>query len=309
MLGVGSDNISAGTTPLSMGDNLAFVDLGANEIVTFIAMGYEHACVLLAGGKLKCWGKNDSGQLGLGDTNTRGDNGQEMGDNLPVVDLGIGNVAIAVAAGQGHSCAILGDGRVKCWGNNAWGQLGLGTLSDRGDNPGEMGDQLPAVNLGTGRTALALAAGANHTCALLDNATIKCWGNNDVGQLGLGDTLLRGSDPSHMGDSLAPVDLGSGITATAVAAGIVHTCAFTNLDEVKCWGKGRFLVANGSIGDQPNEMGDKLPAVSLSTLYQVVGMGVGADHTCALFYGGRIKCWSSSLDATKMGDALYFVAP
>ncbi|AKT40390.1 uncharacterized protein CMC5_045430 [Chondromyces crocatus] len=102
---------------------------------------------------------------------------------------------------------LLHDGRVKCWGYNDYGQLGLGDMEWRGDRPGEMGDSLPAVNLGTGKTAVALMAGGSHTCASLNDGTVKCWGSNDHDQLGLGDTDARGTSASHMGDNLPTVKL------------------------------------------------------------------------------------------------------
>ena len=115
---------------------------------------------------MKCWGYNGDGELGLGDTTSRGDGWPgEMGDNLPAVDLGTGRTATAIAAGGNHTCALLDDATVKCWGFNGYGQLGLGDTVARGDEVGAMGDSLPAVDLGTGRTAVAIAAGSNHTCA------------------------------------------------------------------------------------------------------------------------------------------------
>ena len=99
-----------------------------------------------------------------------------MGDSLPTVALGTGRTAVAITAGNYHTCALLDDGSVKCWGYNDYGQLGLGDTADRGVGAGEMGDSLPAVALGTGRTAVAITSGSYHTCALLDDASVKCWG-------------------------------------------------------------------------------------------------------------------------------------
>ena len=80
-----------------------------------------------------------------------------------------------VSVGEGHTCAILDDKSVKCWGHNSNGQLGLGDKNNRGDNSGEMGDNLPAVDLGTGRVATVVSArGYFHTCALLDDTSVKC---------------------------------------------------------------------------------------------------------------------------------------
>ena len=78
-----------------------------------------------------------------------------------------------VSAGEAHTCAVLA-GTVKCWGRNASGQLGVADQADRGDNQGEMGAELPPVTLGTGRTAVALALGGRHSCALLDRGEVKC---------------------------------------------------------------------------------------------------------------------------------------
>ncbi len=133
-----------------------------------------------------------------------------MGDHLPAVDLGTGRTAVAVSAGDAHTCALLDNATVKCWGFNGSGQLGLGDNVNRGDRTRgrtRWATTCPAVDLGTGRTAVAIATGANHTCALLDNDTVKCWGSNGSGQFGLGDTTNRGdATPGHqMGDNL-PAD-------------------------------------------------------------------------------------------------------
>ena len=152
---------------------------------------------------------SQAGQLGLGDMLDRGDDANEMGASLPSVDLGTGWTVVEVAAGGGHTCARLEDGAVravKCWGLNNHGQLGLEDMNNRGDEDGEMGDSLPAVDLGTGRSAVALALGDLFSCALLDDETVKCWGYN-IGRLGLGDKFDRGDAGGEMGDSLPEVPL------------------------------------------------------------------------------------------------------
>ncbi|MBM3674942.1 MAG: hypothetical protein FJW88_08290, partial [Actinobacteria bacterium] len=118
-----------------------------------------------------------------------GDTGHMHSSSDPITQtvLPAPRASTQIAAGSSHTCAILDNGTVKCWGYNAKGQLGLGNTDPRGDGPGEMGDNLPAVDLGTGRTATAITAGYQHTCVILDNGTVKCWGYNAFGQLGLGD--------------------------------------------------------------------------------------------------------------------------
>ena len=159
-----------------------------------------------------------------------------MGDNLPVVDLGTGRTATAIGTGALHTCAILDNASIKCWGNNFYGQLGYGNTNDLGDVSGEMGDNLPVVDLGTGRTATAISAGSNHTCVLLDNASLKCWGYNNYGHLGYGNTNNLGDASGEMGDNLPVVDLGTGRTATAISVGNLHTCAILDKTSLKCWG-------------------------------------------------------------------------
>ena len=102
---------------------------------------------------------------------------------------------------------MLDNSSIKCWGLNDSGQLGLGDTNKRGDEPNEMADYLPAVDLGSGKTARAITAGDSHTCAVLDNASLKCWGKNDSGQLGLGHTNNRGDEPNQMGDILPAIGL------------------------------------------------------------------------------------------------------
>ena len=172
-----------GDAPGQMGDNLPAVDLGTGRTASAIVVGVASTCAVLDNGTVKCWGWNNYGQLGLGDTVARGEQPGQMGDNLAIVDLGTGRTAQAIAHGGGASndestCALLDNGTIKCWGNNGYGQLGLGDTNNRGDQPGEMGDNLPAVDLGTGRTARAIAVNRFTTCALLDNGTVKCWGFN-----------------------------------------------------------------------------------------------------------------------------------
>src|SRR5258706_14673218 len=125
-----------------------------------------------------------------------------MGDLLGRVKLGPQRSATWVAGGAYHLCAVLDDASVKCWGDNEAGQLGLGDSDDRGDAKGEMAGKLPVIDLGSGLSATAVAAGYLHSCALLSNASVKCWGANDRGQLGQGDTAYRGNLSNQMGDTL-----------------------------------------------------------------------------------------------------------
>ncbi len=293
-LGQGSTT-SRGDGPNEMGDNLAAVALGAGRTATAISAGARHACALLDNGTVKCWGEGFYGQLGQGSTSTLGDGPNEMGDNLAAVALGAGRTATAISAGTTHTCALLDNGTVKCWGEGLYGQLGQGSTSNRGDEPNEMGDNLAAVALGAGRTATAISAGGYHACALLDNGTVKCWGHGAYGQLGHGSTSTLGDGPNEMGDNLAAVALGAGRTATAISAGARHTCALLDNGTVKCWGEGCYgQLGQGNtnrLGDGPNEMGDNLAAVALGAGRTATAISAGGNHTCALLDNGTVKCW------------------
>jgi hypothetical protein len=144
-----------------------------------------------------------------------------MGDNLSAVSLGSGRTATAIACGYYHTVVILDNGTVKVWGRNNYGQLGQGSTTTLGDNSSEMGDNLSVVSLGTGRTGDKLATGcsSDDTGVRLDNGTVKFWGRNNVGQLGLiggngGAASNIGDASDEMGDNLPAVDLSSSSDAT-----------------------------------------------------------------------------------------------
>lgn len=272
------------------------------QIIAHIAVGADHSCALFVDGRIKCWGTNEAGQLGLGDTSARGDEAGEMGYRLPVVDLGTNAIAVAIAAGYMHTCALLATGSIKCWGYGGRGALGLGNRQNLGDEPDEMGNDLPVVQLGTNGQgkplkALALAAGGFHTCALLEQGSVKCWGFNGAGQLGLGDTVSRGDVPKQMGDDLPAVALGSGKSATTIAAGKYHTCAVLNDGMVKCWGYNLYgQLGLGDViprGDSSGQMGDNLPAVDLGTGKTATYLATGHKHTCVFRNDGKLVCWGA----------------
>ncbi|KAJ1482869.1 regulator of chromosome condensation 1/beta-lactamase-inhibitor protein II, partial [Baffinella frigidus] len=285
--------------------SLKKVDLGGNRTAVKLALGSAHTCALLDNGELKCWGLNVDGQLGVGDTENRGDGANEMGVDLPSVDVGSGWTVVEVAAGDLHTCARLENGAaraVKCWGDNFYGQLGVGDKIYRG-GAGTMGDSLLAVQLGTNRSALALALGGRHSCALLDDQSVKCWGRNDDGQLGQGNTDDRGDGDGAMGDSLPAVELGTGRTVKQLAAGSDHNCALFDDGQLKCWGKNEVGVGRlglgdtGNRGDGANEMNATLPSVDVGSGWTVVEVAAGSSHTCARLENGTalaVKCWGNN---------------
>jgi alpha-tubulin suppressor-like RCC1 family protein len=241
------------------------VNMGSGITVKSIAAGGNHTCAILDNSSaVMCWGKNDQGQLGLGNTTDS--------PNPSAVNMGSGITAKAIVAGESHTCAILNNSAIKCWGRAYEGQMGLSKYdNDIGDQAGEMGVTAnDLTNIGTGRTATAIAAGKNHNCAILDNSSIKCWGANASGQLGLGDTNNRGADEDggdQMGDNLPVVDLGTGRTARGIIAGDNQTCAILDNASIKCWGSnisGELGIGETeNRGDNSSDMGDALPVISL----------------------------------------------
>ena len=121
-----------------------------------------------------------------------------------------GNGGVASLEGNAHKISL-------AWRLLVKRRLGLGHTNNRGDNSSFMGDNLLAVDLGT--TAKGISAGDSHTCAILDNAQVKCWGDNTYGQLGQGDNSNRGYGSNQMGGSLNSVNLGSGRTAKSITTG------------------------------------------------------------------------------------------
>ncbi len=300
-LGTGN-GLGYGGTSNSIGDNIPLVSLGTGRTAISVSVGGIHTCALLDNRQVKCWGF--IGAIGYGNTGSNlGDSPSEMGDNLPYIDVSPGTTVLAIAAGQQHTCMILNTGQVKCWGLNDNGQLGVGDPTERINAQG-----VPTVNLGTGRTATAIAVGGRFTCALLDDSSVKCWGHNGNGQLGTGTTYNHGDRTAAnyaMGDQLPVVDLGTGRKAVAIAAADTHACAILENQKVKCWGNGPFLglgISDSSrfIGDGPNEMGDNLPYVdlgndpSLSTNPFIPVSISAASHVCAVSQLGRIKCWGKN---------------
>ena len=289
------DQEDIGDGPGEMGNQLSLVDLGTGRSAKQISSGYEHVCAVLDDDSLKCWGDGSLGRLGYESTSNVGDRPNTMGDHLPPVDLGTGRSAKQVSAGGGHTCAVLDDDSLKCWGFNHYGQLGYGHQYNIGDSPNTMGDHLPSVDLGTGRKVKQVSTYTDHTCAVLDDDSLKCWGFGWSGRLGYESTSNVGDRPNTMGDHLPPVDLGTGRSAKQVSAGGFHTCAVLDDDSLKCWGwglYGRLGYENGyNIGDSPNTMGDQLPSVDLGAGRRAKQVSSGRAHTCALLDNDSIKCW------------------
>jgi alpha-tubulin suppressor-like RCC1 family protein len=261
-------------------------DVSVGGDVVQLAAGQFHTCALLSTGAVSCWGGGSYGRLGYGNPNTIGDN--ELPSNVGPVSVG-GNV-IQITAGDYHTCALLANRRVKCWGYGALGSLGYGNTNDIGDNefPSSVGE------ISLGGDVVAIASGHYHTCAVLANGRIRCWGYNDYYQLGYGNTVVIGD--TELPSSVGPVDLGASPSygAIAVAAGSGHSCMVLGMGRSRCWGAG----ANGALGyGNTNDIGDNevLPVAGYVSVGDagIVQIAAGTSHTCAVLSDGTVRCWGA----------------
>jgi alpha-tubulin suppressor-like RCC1 family protein len=250
--------------------NFGYVNLGG--IATSIVAGYNHTCALLDTGNVRCWGYNAQGQLGYGNAENVGDNEQAYRYG----DVEVGAPVKDMVAGGNHTCVITTTNKVRCWGYNYHGQLGMGHT-----NPVNKPSTTLDVNLGGGNP-VQLTAGGNHTCALIDNGYVRCWGYNGHGQLGYGNAGTR----------LTPgVDVVTGSKVLQVSAGDNHTCTLLNTGNIKCWGYGYYGqlgYGNRNTLTAPDTTVSGNVDLSGATAYRV---STGLSHTCALLSTGAARCW------------------
>ena len=229
-----------------------------------IASGRQHSCAVVIGGKIRCWGGNFYGQLGIG---TTGDNAVA---NSPVEVTGISG-ASAISSFSDHTCALV-NGGVKCWGGNEAGQLGDTTTTNSGT---------PVNVVGLTSGVSKVITGVQHTCALTTGGGVKCWGHNS-GELGNGDdTYMSSSVPVDV------IGLSSGVIA--LSAGTTGTCALLSSGAVKCWGTNEF----DRLGDGTSRPGSNVPVDVISLLNDFSALATGDAHSCAATAAG-VSCWGKN---------------
>jgi cysteine-rich repeat protein len=281
--GDGTLNVSAGEQcddgGTAGGDRCSPVCTPVAEVVD-ACVSQNHTCVVLADGGLRCWGGGLLGQLGSGDTLAIGD---EPGE-LPAAGVAAGGPVEQVACGAFHTCVLLAGGEVRCWGFGASGQLGNGSAKDIGDAAGEL--PVPAIPLAA--TMRAVAAGANHTCAIAMNDQLQCWGRNKYGHLGQDSTERLGDEPGEL-----PVPPVAVPAVAEVVAGGEHTCVRLTDGSVRCWGyNGRGQLGYETTlprGDGSIPKIAMLPDITLDAPAEQ--LAAGNEHTCALLADGRVACW------------------
>jgi alpha-tubulin suppressor-like RCC1 family protein len=226
-------------------------------------------CASLQGSTVLCWGSNGSGQLGRGDTIAVGGTQAPAAATPPAAAImPSGRSVIAMASGSGHTCALMDNNYLECWGSNGTGQLGLG-LPPSGSSIAIGDDEAPATFGGLQlANVTSICTRGTSTCAGLVTGGLRCWGQNSKAQLGYGDITPRGGDNTTKPSNLPDVSFGSGVAATLIAMGSTHVCALLNNSQVKCWGRdnlgqlGNATVMSGST-DYVTQTPDQLPAVQV----------------------------------------------
>ena len=307
-----------------MGDYLTPIVLPTSiTAIKQIVSGANWFGIITPDGKLYLWGQNSSGQLGFSHLNDIGDNLNEMGNFLEPTNLGTGLKIMESQGGANHHCVLFDNLRIKCWGYNAYGNLGYEDNTIRGDQDSEMGDYLAFVDLGVNRFVQSLYVGYHHSCAFLNDDSLKCWGRNQEGQAGQGHGSNIGVTSSTMGDNLDPINLGSGVSmiecldysptinptfdptlthapslyseerCSSQIANYQHNCILTSTFQVKCFGKGsKGQLGYGdreTRGDGGGEMGNYLPMINVDE--NVISIQTGYHHTCAQLSNLDVRCW------------------
>ena len=232
---------------------------GLSSGISTISVGTNHTCALTNGGGVLCWGANNYGQLGTGDTSSR---------NVPTSVSGLDSGVNAISAGTYHTCAAKASGAVFCWGYNSSGQLGNGNNSN---------STVPVPVSGLSSGVNAISAGTYYTCAVKASGEAFCWGDNSFGQLGTGNTI--GSNiPTPFSRITKDVN--------AIAAAAYHTCAITTSSDVLCWGDN----SSGQLGTG-NQSNSTMPVPVTGLPSGVKAIDVGGSHTCTLTTAGNILCW------------------
>jgi alpha-tubulin suppressor-like RCC1 family protein len=243
--------VAAGRGPLS----------SPSPTIAAIAAGSSDTCAETVNGALLCWGANQRGELGIGSL---------VGQLRPTQIVGAASGVSLLALGAHHSCAVI-NGAADCWGRNDHGQLGNGSYADSSVPQAVSGLPLPVIAIAGGGRDGDSDVGSGHTCALLNDASLWCWGANGNSQLGDGTNISQ----------TLPVEVALGIAA--VTTGRRHTCDITTGGAARCWGFNYFGQLGGG--------GDGTSPVDVTGLGSgVTQIAAGMDHTCALA-GGAVICW------------------
>lgn len=229
-----------------------------------VSSSFDHTCGIKLDGKLFCWGRNQSNQLGIGNVG----NLDDQTSPVAVTDAG---PWIEVVGGVRHTCGIKSDGWLYCWGTDTWGVLGNGGNVPTTNTP---------IAVGSDKW-IAITAGDEHNCGIKIDGKLYCWGHNLYGQIG------DGSQANINVFKDVPTAIGND-QWIAVKAGNNHTCAIRSDKKLFCWGDNR----DGRLGDGTKGNISNVPkAIGADEWY---GVGPGYDHTCGLKTDNKIYCWGNN---------------
>jgi alpha-tubulin suppressor-like RCC1 family protein len=275
-VGVGSVTITANSEGVNGSASVSVVSVTFASVTT----GGAHTCALTASGAAYCWGRGESGQLGVPvPTTTCMTDGGPFPCLKTPSQVGGGLVFVQLAGGGAHTCGLTNDGSAYCWGSNGGGQLGDNSTSTR-NAPTPVATELKFASID---------AGAQHTCALTGEGNAYCWGSNGRGQLGDGTTTPRS----------VPVAVTGGHTFQVIAAGgftIGHTCAVTTSGNAYCWGdneRGQLGNGTGGLGDEDLTANPVPAPVTTKLTFIAVTAGLGR-HTCGFTGTGDAYCWGEN---------------
>lgn len=198
-------------------------------------------------------------------------------DYKPARVAGLESGVSAVYEGVGHTCAVK-SGTAWCWGDNTYGELGNGTTTK---------SDIPVQVQGLDGYVTSMALGYYSTCAILDEGSVKCWGNNYYGQLGNGTT--KSLDFETLPVDIVPynaTDTAELNTFVRLDIGSSHVCGITGLDRVWCWGYNSY----GQLGDGTTTS-RKRPIMVSSLVGNVKDIATGTNHSCAIMEAGDVHCW------------------
>ena len=266
-----------------------------NDAVSVVA-GLEHTCALHQDGTVTCWGSSRHGKLG--------DPAAVAFGESPVMPYRIEG-ATSISSGLKFTCVLHQSGKISCWGNNWAGQLGNGA-SGWGEFTPDHFAREPTYTSGI-NDATQVSAGGYHTCALHEDGTISCWGFNDYGQLGNGKERLEKTGYYYnFYVEVLPVKTVGIDDATAVSAGLEHTCALHSDGTVSCWGNHRFAQLDDNNPDARTQTAQiKIASTNLPVkvhgITDAIAITSGNDHNCVLHIDETVSCWHGNVEA-QLGD-------
>ena len=276
-IGEGTGDNKQSPSPVAFSQKFA-----SNTTATAISAGDHHTCAILNYGNVSCWGRGYGSAIGIPLNNN--DQYFPQATN----SLGVGRTAVNISLGYQFACVLLDNGLVSCWGEGNYGQMGNGNNAANNPTP------TPTNSFGANRTVVSIASGYDHTCVILDNGSVSCWGQNSYGALGRGTVGGYSSNPA-LTNSLGP-----NRTAVYISAGHQSTCVVLDNGEAKCWGYNSY----GQLGDGTTTNQYSPTTVLMSSELRFSSIEISSGHNCAVFENGHATCWGLNIYG-QLGDGTY----